>query len=338
MTGSITTSSRTTRTTSMTWPPRWQVDAASHRRGDGRRREGHPAGGRVVGHGLDQLPAARARARAPQQRRQERQFGHQHRAGLRASRQTEVRLWHDHRAGERAGRTRAWPEGDQLPGGRDLGNPEHRAHIAKIWGMDVNEMPQPGWMPTSSSRKSTAVRSRDSSQLCFNPVVSLPDNNFVRQALEKLEFYVAIDFFLNETARYAHVVLPGSQQEEDEGTVTQIEGRVIKINKAVDCRAMRNGTGKSSRTSRRLWAREAASPSRARERSSGRAARCLEGRCRRLLRHHLREDREELRRVLAVPGTRSPRHAPPVRARDPGIPVPKGPDRSTSRTARHASR
>ena len=52
--------------------------------------------------------------------------------------------------------------------------------------------------------------------------------------LEKLEFYVAIDFFLNETAAHADIVLPGSLQEEDEGVVTQIEGRVIKINKAVD--------------------------------------------------------------------------------------------------------
>ena len=71
--------------------------------------------------------------------------------------------------------------------------------------------------------------------ICFNPVVSLPDNNFVRQALEKLEYYVAIDFFMSESARYAHIVLPGSLQEEDEGTVTQLEGRVIKINKAVEC-------------------------------------------------------------------------------------------------------
>ena len=55
------------------------------------------------------------------------------------------------------------------------------------------------------------------------------------RALEKLEFYVAIDFFLNDTARHADLVLPGSLQEEDEGTVTQVEGRVIKINKAVDC-------------------------------------------------------------------------------------------------------
>ena len=71
--------------------------------------------------------------------------------------------------------------------------------------------------------------------ICFNPIVSLPDNNFVRQALEKLDFFVTIDFFMSETARYAHMVLPGSLHEEDDGTVTQIEGRVIRINKAVEC-------------------------------------------------------------------------------------------------------
>jgi assimilatory nitrate reductase catalytic subunit len=71
--------------------------------------------------------------------------------------------------------------------------------------------------------------------ICFNPKVSLPDNQFVTKALEKLEFFVAIDFFVNDTARHADIVLPGSLQEEDEGTVTQVEGRVIKINKAVEC-------------------------------------------------------------------------------------------------------
>jgi assimilatory nitrate reductase catalytic subunit len=71
--------------------------------------------------------------------------------------------------------------------------------------------------------------------ICFNPKVSLPDSQFVTRALGKLELYVAIDFFLSETARHADIVLPGSLQEEDEGTVTQVEGRVIKINKAVEC-------------------------------------------------------------------------------------------------------
>jgi assimilatory nitrate reductase catalytic subunit len=124
---------------------------------------------------------------------------------------------------------------DQLPGGRDLGNPEHRAHIARIWGMDVEDMPQPGVDAYELFHLIDRGEVRGMLSICFNPLVSLPDNNFVRKMLEKLEFYVAIDFFLNETARHAHVVLPGSQQEEDEGTVTQIEGRVIRINKAVDC-------------------------------------------------------------------------------------------------------
>jgi assimilatory nitrate reductase catalytic subunit len=69
--------------------------------------------------------------------------------------------------------------------------------------------------------------------ICFNPVVSLPDSNFVREALEKLEFYTNIDFFLSETARYADVVLAGSLMEEDDGTTTSVEGRVIRHRKAV---------------------------------------------------------------------------------------------------------
>jgi assimilatory nitrate reductase catalytic subunit len=71
--------------------------------------------------------------------------------------------------------------------------------------------------------------------ICFNPKVSLPDNHFVTRALEMLEFYVAIDPFLSESARHADVVLPGSLHEEDEGIVTSAEGRVIRVNKAVTC-------------------------------------------------------------------------------------------------------
>jgi len=124
---------------------------------------------------------------------------------------------------------------DQLPGARDLGNPEHRAIVAKVWDMDPDDLPQPGVDAYEIFRKIDKGEIKGLLSLCFNPVVSLPDNNFVRAQLEKLEFYVAIDFFLNETARYADVVLPGSLHEEDEGTVTTAEGRVIKINKAVDC-------------------------------------------------------------------------------------------------------
>ncbi|HWQ31915.1 MAG TPA: molybdopterin oxidoreductase family protein [Blastocatellia bacterium] len=124
---------------------------------------------------------------------------------------------------------------DQLPGQRDMTNPEHRALIARIWGIDEKEMPGPGVDCYELFRKIDRGEIKGLLSLCFNPIVSLPDNNFVRRMLEKLEFYVAIDFFLNETAHYADIVLPGSLQEEDEGVVTQIEGRVIKINKVIDC-------------------------------------------------------------------------------------------------------
>jgi assimilatory nitrate reductase catalytic subunit len=123
---------------------------------------------------------------------------------------------------------------DQLPGQRDISNPEHRAHVAKVWGIDPNDLPGAGVDVYELFRKIHRGEVRGLLSICFNPLVSLPDSTFIRQALEKLEFYVAIDFFLNETARHADVVLPGSLHEEDEGTVTQVEGRVIKINKAID--------------------------------------------------------------------------------------------------------
>jgi assimilatory nitrate reductase catalytic subunit len=123
---------------------------------------------------------------------------------------------------------------DQLPGGRDVPNPEHRAHVARVWGIEPDEMPAAGVDAFEIFRQIDQDKIRGLLSICFNPVVSLPDNTFVARMLEKLDFYVAIDFFLSETARFADIVLPGSLHEEDEGTVTQIEGRVIKINKAVD--------------------------------------------------------------------------------------------------------
>ncbi|QDT55911.1 Assimilatory nitrate reductase catalytic subunit [Caulifigura coniformis] len=123
---------------------------------------------------------------------------------------------------------------DQLPGMRDLSNPEHRAHIARIWDVSPDDLPGPGVDAYEIFRKIDQGEIRGLLSICFNPVVSLPDNDFIARMLDKLDFYVAIDFFLNDSAQHADIVLPGSLQEEDEGTVTQIEGRVIRINQAVD--------------------------------------------------------------------------------------------------------
>ena len=124
---------------------------------------------------------------------------------------------------------------DQLPGWRDITNPEHRKYIASVWDIDEREMPGPGVDAYEMFRKIDAGEIKGLISICFNPKISLPDSHFITRCLDKLEFYTAIDFFLNDTARHADIVLPGSLQEEDEGVVTQVEGRVIKINKAVDC-------------------------------------------------------------------------------------------------------
>lgn len=123
---------------------------------------------------------------------------------------------------------------DQLPGGRDISNPEHRAHVAGVWGVDAESLPQAGVDAYELFRKIDQGEIKGLLTLCFNPKVSLPDSEFVARCLDKLDFYVAIDFFLNETAQHADIVLPGSLQEEDEGTVCSAEGRVIRIRKAID--------------------------------------------------------------------------------------------------------
>jgi assimilatory nitrate reductase catalytic subunit len=123
---------------------------------------------------------------------------------------------------------------DQLPGARDIADPEHRAYVAGVWGVAPEDLPGPGVDCYEIFRRIDRGEVKGLLTISFNPLVSLPDNGFVRSMLEKLEFYVAIDFFLNETARHADVVLPGSLHEEDEGTVTTTEGRVIRIRKAIE--------------------------------------------------------------------------------------------------------
>ncbi|HET6381884.1 MAG TPA: molybdopterin dinucleotide binding domain-containing protein, partial [Armatimonadota bacterium] len=70
--------------------------------------------------------------------------------------------------------------------------------------------------------------------ICSNLMVSLPDNQVVQKALDNLDPLVVIDFFMSETAELADVVLPGAVWCEEEGTTTNLEGRVIKINQAAE--------------------------------------------------------------------------------------------------------
>jgi assimilatory nitrate reductase catalytic subunit len=123
---------------------------------------------------------------------------------------------------------------DQLPGNRDITNPEHRQYISKVWGIDEKDLPGKGLSAQEIMNEIHVGKIKGLLSICFNPLVSLPDSGFTREALEKLEFYANIDFFMSETARYADLILPGSLHEEDDGTSTSAEGRVIRLQKSVN--------------------------------------------------------------------------------------------------------
>jgi assimilatory nitrate reductase catalytic subunit len=123
---------------------------------------------------------------------------------------------------------------DQLPGYRSILDPEHRKYIAGVWGIDESELPQVGISAVEAFDKMRDGEIKGLLSICSNMMVSLPDTNQVRKSLENLDFNVNIDFFMSESSRYADVILPGTTWSEDEGTTTNGEGRVIKINKAVD--------------------------------------------------------------------------------------------------------
>jgi assimilatory nitrate reductase catalytic subunit len=123
---------------------------------------------------------------------------------------------------------------DQLPGQRSISDPAAREHVAKVWGITPEEIPQAGLSAVEIMEAIHRGEIRALLSICFNPLVSLPDANYVREALSKLEFFGVVDFFLSETAHHADVVLAGSLQEEEEGIVCSAEGRVIHIQKAVD--------------------------------------------------------------------------------------------------------
>jgi formate dehydrogenase alpha subunit len=67
-----------------------------------------------------------------------------------------------------------------------------------------------------------------------NPMLSDPDVNHVRRALEHSDFLVVQDIFLTETAELAHVVLPGVSFAEKDGTFTGTDRRVQRVRKVIE--------------------------------------------------------------------------------------------------------
>lgn len=129
---------------------------------------------------------------------------------------------------------------DQLPGYRRIDDPEDRAAIARAWGVDPASMPGAGVSAVEMIDRIGTAADSIRALLVFgsNLSVASPNARHVDAQLAKLELLVVADSFLNETAAaHAHVVLPVTQWAEEDGTMTNLEGRVILRNRVIDAPA-----------------------------------------------------------------------------------------------------
>jgi assimilatory nitrate reductase catalytic subunit len=123
---------------------------------------------------------------------------------------------------------------DQLPGYRRIDDPAARAHVAAVWGVPEEDIPGPG-VSAFEMLDRLGPEGGIRSLLVFgsNPAVSAPDARRIEARLRALDLLVVSDFFLSETAALADVVLPSAQWAEEEGTMTNLEGRVLRRHRAL---------------------------------------------------------------------------------------------------------
>ena len=124
---------------------------------------------------------------------------------------------------------------DQLPGYRKITDLAHRAHVAGVWGVDPTRLPGPGVSATEMLRAlGTPGGVRTLLLLASNVTVSAPDAGSVTDRVDALDFLMVADLFLSESAARADVVLPVAMWAEEEGTMTNLEGRVLRRRRALD--------------------------------------------------------------------------------------------------------
>ncbi len=116
---------------------------------------------------------------------------------------------------------------------RDLANPQHRAEVAALWGLD-SVPATPGKTAVEMFQAAADGEIKALWIACTNPAQSLPDQATVRRALERAEFVVLQEAFATTaTAAYADLLLPASTWGEKEGTVTNSERRISRVRAAV---------------------------------------------------------------------------------------------------------
>ena len=121
---------------------------------------------------------------------------------------------------------------DVLPGYQKISDANIREKFGKVWGKNIPE--KPGLTATEMIHLAHDKKMKAFYMMGENVVLSDPNMNFTIEALKKLEFLVVQDIFLSETAEFADVVLPAASFAEKNGTFTNTERRVQRLDKAID--------------------------------------------------------------------------------------------------------
>ncbi|EJN58441.1 formate dehydrogenase subunit alpha [Halogranum rubrum] len=123
---------------------------------------------------------------------------------------------------------------DLLPGYAEVTDPDARARVAEVWGVDADTLPE---LPGRTEVEAThAFGESVFGALVFgeNPLVTEPNLNRVREQFERLDCLVVLDIFPTETVELADVVLPGSSWAEKAGTVTNTDRQVMRMRPLAD--------------------------------------------------------------------------------------------------------
>ena len=123
-----------------------------------------------------------------------------------------------------------------LPGYRKFESASDREELAAIWGICSERLPKSRGLAYPDIIEG-AVRKKIRALwiIATNPIVSFPNLDLLKQGLETLDFLVVQDgFHPTPTSELAHLVLPAAIWGEKEGTYTNSERRVSKVNKAVE--------------------------------------------------------------------------------------------------------
>ena len=115
----------------------------------------------------------------------------------------------------------------ELPGYRPVGNDEVRGSFEKHWGVEID--PEPGFRIPNMFDEACAGRYKGMYIQGEDVAQSDPDTHHVEAALGNMDCVVVQDLFLNETAKFAHVFLPGTSFLEKDGTFINAERRINRV-------------------------------------------------------------------------------------------------------------